>query len=98
MEAVSIETSSRYLPTELVPQKSLHFFPILYDLKGFEKSSQIKSPHDDSCNSSLAIATVVPKINENVHTTTNFIELEERSLKKNTKGEIHPLVQKKIEN
>ena len=73
VEGGSIEPKSRCLPTKLVPQKSLSFSPILHDLK--------KCPHDDPCNSSLAITTVVPRSNENVHTTTNFTDLEERSLK-----------------
>ena len=38
--------------------------------------------YGDPCKSSLAIITVSPRSNENVHTTTNFIDLEERSLKK----------------
>ena len=37
---------------------------------------------------------MVLRSNENVHTTTNFIDLEEKSLKK-SKGENHPLVQNK---
>ena len=49
-----------------------------------EQSPERESTYDDPCNSSLAITTVVPRSNENVHTTTNFVDLEERSLKKPT--------------
>ena len=69
-------------PTKLVPQKSLSFSPILHDLK--------KCPHDDPCNSRLAITTVVPRSNENVHTTTNFTDLEQRSLKKSKERNSSP--------
>ena len=82
MKARSIEPSSRCLPTKLVPQESLCFPSILHDPKGFEQSPQRQSTYDDPCNSSLAITTVVPRSNENVHTTTNFTDMEERSLKK----------------
>ena len=82
VEARSIEPSSRCLPTKLVPQESLCFPSILHDPKGFEQSPQRQSTYDDPCNSSLAITTVVPRSSENVHTITNFIDLEERSLKK----------------
>ena len=82
VETRSIESSSKCIPTKLVPQESLCFSPILHDPKGFEQSPQRQSTYDDPCNSSLAITTVVPRSNENVHTTTNFIDLEERSLKK----------------
>ena len=96
VEARSIEASSRCLPTKLVPQKSSCFSFILLDPKGFEQSSQGKSLHDDPCNSNLAITSVERGSNENVHATTNFIDLQERShLLKNPKGEIHPLVQNK---
>ena len=54
----------------------------MHDPKGFEQSPQRQSTYDNPCNSSLTITTVVPRNNENVHTTTNFIDLEERSLKK----------------
>ena len=50
--------------------------------KSLYKSSQRKRPHDDPCKSSLAITTVVPRSNENVPTTSNFSDLEERSFKK----------------
>ena len=82
VEGGSIEPKSRCLPTKLVPQKSLSFSPILHDLK--------KCPHDDPCNSSLAITTVVPRSNENVHKTTNFTDLEERSLKKSKERNSSP--------
>ena len=82
VEARSIEASSRCLPTKLVPQKSSCFSFILLDPKGFEQSSQGKSLHDDPCNSNLAITSVERGSNENVHATTNFIDLQERSLKK----------------
>ena len=82
VETRSIEPSSRCLPIKLVPQESLCFSLILHDPKGFEKIPQRRSTYDDSCNSSLAITTVVPRNNENVHTTTNFIDMEERSTKK----------------
>ena len=59
--------------------KIFTLFPFLYDPKDFEQISQRKSPYDHSCNSILAIITVVPRINENVHTATNFIELKEIS-------------------
>ena len=85
VEARSIELSRRCLPTKLVPQESSCFSPILHDPE---------SSYDDPCNSSLAIATVVPRSNENDHTATNFIDLRKRSLK-NWKGEIHRLVQNK---
>ena len=85
VEARSIEASSRCLPTKLVPQKSSCFSFILLDPKGFEQSSQGKSLHDDPCNSNLAITSVERGSNENVHATTNFIDLQERSLK-NSKG------------
>ena len=84
VEASSIEPSSRCLPTKLVPQESLCFSPILHDPKCFEQSPERESTYDDPCNSSLAIAPMVPRSNENVHTTTNFIDLEERSLRKHT--------------
>ena len=80
VEAGSIEPSRRCLPTKLVPLKSLRFPHILHDPRGFEYSSERKSSHDDPCNSSIAITIVVPKSNENFHTRTNFIDLEERSL------------------
>ena len=57
----------------------------MHDPKGFEQSPQRKSTYDDPCKSRLAITTLVPRSNEKVHTTTNFIDLEERSLK-NSKG------------
>ena len=82
MEAGSTEPSSRCLPSKLVPQKSFCFSPILHDPKSFEGSPQRISTYDDPCNFSMAITTVVPRSNENVHTTTNFIDLEERSIKK----------------
>ena len=84
VEARSIEPSSRCLPTKLVPQESLCFSLILHDLKSFEQSPERESTCDDPCNSSLAITIVVPRSNENIHTTTKFIDLEERSLKKPT--------------
>ena len=84
VEARSTEPSSRCLPTKLVPQESLCFSPILHDSKSFEQSPERESTYDDPCNSSLAITTVVPRGNQNVHTTTSFIDLEERSLKKHT--------------
>ena len=84
VEASSIEPSSRCLPTKLVPQESLCFSPILHDPKCFEQSPERESTYDDPCNSSLAITAMVPRSNENVHTTTNFIDLEERSLRKHT--------------
>ena len=87
MEARSIEQSSRCLPTKLVPQESLCFSPILHDPKDFEQSPQRQSTYDDPCNISLAISAVVPKTNGNLYTATNFIGLEERSLKK-SKGRI----------
>ena len=80
VEARSIEPSNRCLPTKLVPQESLCFSPILHDPKSFQQSPERESTYDDPCNSSLAITTLVPRSNENVHTTTNFIDLEERSL------------------
>ena len=82
VETRSIESSGRCLPTKLVPQESSCFPPILHDPKGFEQSPQRQSTYDDPCNSSLAITTVVPRNNDNVYTTSNFIDLEERSLKK----------------
>ena len=88
VEARSI--AIRYLPTKLVPQKSLRFSPILHDPKGFEQSPQRKSTYDDPCNSSLATTTVVPRSNENVYTTTNFIDLEKRSLKKSKRRNSPP--------
>ena len=84
VEARSIEPSSRCLPIKLAPQESSCFSPILHNPKGFEQSPKRQSTYDDSCNSGLAITTPVPRSNENVHTTTNFIDLEERSLKKPT--------------
>ena len=84
VEARSIEPSSRCLPTKLVLQEYLCFSPILHDPKSFEQIPERESTYDDPCNSSLAITTVVPRSNENIHTTTNFIDLEERSLKKPT--------------
>ena len=56
--------------------------PIFHDSKDFEQSSQRKSTYDDPCNSSLVITTVVPKNNENVYTTANFVDLDERPFKK----------------
>ena len=82
VEAGSIEPSKRCFPTKFVPQKSLCFSPILHDPKGSEQTPQRKSTNDDPCNSILAITTVVARSNENVHTTTKFIDLEERSFKK----------------
>ena len=82
MEARSTDPSSRCLPTKLVPQESFCFSPILHDPKGFEQSFQRQSTYDDPCNSSMAITTLVLRSKENVHTATNFIDLEERSLKK----------------
>ena len=90
VETRSIESSSRYLPTKLVPQESLCFSPILHDPKGFEQSPQRQSTYDDPCNSSLAITIVVPRSNENVHTTTNFIDLKERSIKKSKRRNSSP--------
>ena len=84
VEASSIEPSSRCFPTKLIPQESLCFSPILHDPQNFEQSTERESTYDDPCKSSLTITTVVPRSNENVHTTTNFINLEERSLKKPT--------------
>ena len=78
-----IEPSNRCLPAIFVPQKSLCFPPISHDLKIFEQSHKRKSTYDDPCNSSLTITAVVPRSNETVHTTKNFIDLEEISLKKN---------------
>ena len=80
--ARSIEPSSRCLPRKLVSQKPLCFSPILHDAKDFEQSPERQNTYDDPRNSSLGITTVVPRSNENVHKTTNFIYLEERSLKK----------------
>ena len=70
--------------TDALQQNWFHksLFPILHDTKGFEQSYQRKSFQDDPCNSSLAITTVVPRSNESVHTTTNFIDLKKRSIKK----------------
>ena len=79
VEAGSIEQGSRCLA---VPQESLCFSPILHDPKGFDQSLERQSTYDGPCNSRLAITTVVPRSNENVSTTTSFINLEERSLKK----------------
>ena len=90
VETRSIEPSGKCLPTKLVPQESLFFSPILHDPKGFEQSPQRQSTYDDPCNSSLAITTVVPRSNENVHTTTNFTDLEERSLKKSKERNSSP--------
>ena len=67
--------------------------PISHDPKGFEqtlerqntydrKKKKKKKTYDDPCNSNLANTTLVPRSNENVHTPTNFTELEEVSLKK----------------
>ena len=90
VEARSIEPSSRCLPTKLVPQESLCFSLILHDPKSFEQSPKREGTYVtpkliyDPYNSSLAITNVVPRSNENVHTTTNFIDPEERSLKKPT--------------
>ena len=84
VKARSIEQSSRDLPTKLVPQESLCISPIFHHPKSFEQTPERESIYDDPHNSSLAITTVVPRSNENVHTTTNFIDLEERSLKKPT--------------
>ena len=88
VETGYIELSSRCLPTKLVPQDSLCFSPILHDPKGFQQSPDRQSTYDDPCNSSLAIRTVVPRSNENVHTWR-------RDLLKSPKGEIHSLVQNK---
>ena len=82
VESGSNDPSSRFLPTKLVPQESLCISPILHDPQGFEQSPERQGTYDDPCNSGLAITTVVPRGNENVHTTTNFIDLEERLLKK----------------
>ena len=57
-------------------------FPHFAWSQRFEQSPERQSTYDDPCNSSLATTTVVPRSNENVHTTTNFIDLEEKSLKK----------------
>ena len=57
-------------------------FSIFHDPKGFEQCTEGQSTYDDPCNSSLAITTAVPRSNENVLATINFINLEERSLKK----------------
>ena len=72
-EARSIELSRRCLPTKLVPQESSCFSLILHDLE---------CSYDDPCSSSLAIATAIPRSNENDHAATNFIDLRKRSLKK----------------
>ena len=77
VEARSIEQSSRCLPTKLVPQESFCFSPILCAPKSFEQSPEREITYDDPCNSSLSITTVVARSNENVHTTTNFIDLKE---------------------
>ena len=90
VESRSMEPSSRCLPTKLVPQESLCFYPILHDPKGFEQSPQRESAYDDPCNSSLAITAVVPRSNENVRTTANFIDLEERFLKKSKRRNSFP--------
>ena len=81
VEARSIEPSSRSFPTKFVPQESLCFSPILHDPKGFVQSPQRQSTYDHSCNYSLAITNLVPRSNENFHTATNFIGLEEKFLK-----------------
>ena len=94
VEARSIEPSSRCFPTKLVPQESLCFSPILHGLKSFEQSPERENTCDDPCNSSLVITIVVPRSNENIHTTTNFIDLEERSLKKPTGRNSSPCPQK----
>ena len=71
------------MPSNKIGSTKVYAFPpILHDPKGLEQCPQRKSIYDDPCNSSLATTTVVPRSNENVHTTTNFIDLEERSLKK----------------
>ena len=57
-------------------------FSHLHDPKDFEQNPERPSTYDVLCNSSLAITAVVPRSNENLHKTTNFINLEERSLKK----------------
>ena len=80
VETRSTDPSSRCLPTKLVPQESLCFFPILHDPTGFEQSLERQSTYDDPCNSSMGITTLVPRSKENVHTATNFIDLYERSL------------------
>ena len=76
--------------------KSLYAFPpiclipmVMPDLNG-------QSTYDDPCNSSLAITTVVPRSNENVYTTTNFIDMEERSLKKIQRQKFIPLSKTKL--
>ena len=56
--------------------------PISHDPKGFEQTLERQNTYDDPCNSNLANTTLVPRSNENVHTPTNFTELEEVSLKK----------------
>ena len=62
----------------------------MHDPKGFEQSPEKQSTYDDPCNSSLAITTVVPRSNESAHTTTNFINLEERYLKKSERRNSSP--------
>ena len=57
-------------------------FPHFAWSQRFEQSPERQSTCDDPCNSSQANTTVVPRSNENVHTTTNFTDLEERPFKK----------------
>ena len=69
------------MPSNKTGSTRVFMFFMLHDPKGPEQSPERQSTYDDLCNFSLAITNVVPRSNENVHTTTNFIGLEERSLK-----------------
>ena len=60
----------------------MHFPHFAWSQRFWAKSWKTKYLYDDPCTSSLATTTVVPRSDENVHTTINFIDLEERSLKK----------------
>ena len=95
VEARSIEPSSRFLPTKLVPQKSLCFPPILHDPKSFEQSPHRKSTYDDPCNSSLAITTVLPR-SMRISIQQPILLIWRRDLLKNPKEGIHPMSKTKL--
>ena len=73
------------MPSNKIGSTRVFMFFMLHDPKGLEKSPERQCTYDDPCNSSLAITNVVPRSNENAHTATNFIGLEERS-RKQSKG------------
>ena len=94
VEAISIEPSSRCLPTKLVPKKSLCLFRILHDPKGSEQSPQRTF--------SMVILVTLAWSSQLPYPEAIIISIQQpilltwrRDILENPKGEIHPLVQNK---